>query len=168
MALAALLYIYRIAETTSVAPVTDEYIRDGKAHVLQDKYVPPYVTILRIHGPFLFGTTEKLAEATHNLKAFPQVVVLRLRNMTALDATGLHALAVLSKRMRESGRTLLLCGARDQPAKLLAQSDLTAQIGLENILQNVDEALDRAKKVFIDFGGLGEEFARDMSRISIQ
>ena len=58
MALAALLYIYRIAETTTVAAVTPEYLEDGKAHVLQDKDIPANVTILRIHGPFLFGTTE--------------------------------------------------------------------------------------------------------------
>jgi SulP family sulfate permease len=168
MSLAALLYIYRIAETTSVAPVTDDYIRDGKAHVLQDKFVPPYVTILRIHGPFLFGTTEKLIEVTRDLNAFPPVVILRLRNMNALDATGLHALAVLAKRLRDSGRTLLLCGARDQPARLLAQSDLTDQIGRENILPNVDEALDRANKVYIDFGGVGAEFARDMGKVTVQ
>lgn len=154
MSLAALLYIYRIAETTSVSPVTDAYIRDGQAHILQDKQVPAYVMILRIHGPFLFGATEKLAEVTHDLRSFPQVVVLRLRNMTALDSTGLHALAVLSKRLRDSGRTLILCGARDQPARLLAQSDLPAQMGQENILPNVEAALQRARKVFADFGGL--------------
>ena len=164
MSLAALLYIYRIAETTSVAPVTDEYIEDGRAHILQDKQVPPYVTILRIHGPFLFGATEKLAEVTHDLNGFAEVVVLRLRNMTALDATGLHALAVLAKRLRASGRTLILCGARDQPARLLAQSDLTEQIGRENIRPNVESALQRARKVFADFGGVGEEFARDMRK----
>ena len=112
MALAALLYIQRIAETTSVAPVTEEYIADGKAHVLQDKFVPPYVRILRIHGPFLFGATAKLNDATQDLRDFPPVVILRLRNMTALDATGLHELGVLSKRLRAAGRTLLLCGTR--------------------------------------------------------
>ncbi len=90
MTLAALLYIYRIAETTTVEPVTREYLRDGQAHILQDKDIPSNVTILRIHGPFLFGTTEKLAEATKDLNAFGDVVILRLRNMTALDATGIH------------------------------------------------------------------------------
>jgi SulP family sulfate permease len=147
MSLAALLYIYRIAETTSVSHVTDEYIREGQAHVLQDKVVPPYVRILRIHGPFLFGATEKLADATQDLSGFPQVVILRLRNMTALDATGLHALTVLSKRLRASGRILMLCGARAQPAKLLGQSELSEQIGRENILANVDAALERAEAV---------------------
>src|SRR5579863_4650743 len=80
MVLAALLYIYRISQTTTVAPVTEEYIRDGRPHVLQDKQLPLDVTILRIHGPFLFGTTEKLAEATADLNVFPAVVIVRLRN----------------------------------------------------------------------------------------
>ena len=78
MVLAALLYIYRISQTTTVVPVTQQYIRDGRAHVLQDKQLPSYVSILRIHGPFLFGTTEKLAEATADLGAFPAVVIVRL------------------------------------------------------------------------------------------
>ena len=88
MALAALLYIRRIAETTTVAPVTPEYLADGRAHILQDKDIPSNVTILRIHGPFLFGTTEKLTDVTKDLNQFGDIVILRLRNMTALDATG--------------------------------------------------------------------------------
>ena len=164
IALAALLYIHRISETTSVTPVTEDYLQAGYAHVLGDKQLPPYVMILRIHGPFLFGTTEKLAEATRDLTTFPPVLALRLRNMTALDATGLHAIAVLAKRLRQSGRTLLLCGARDQPQALIAKSDLADDIGRENILPNVDAALVRAREVYADFGGVGGEFARDMGR----
>jgi sulfate permease, SulP family len=122
MSLAALLYIRRVADTTTVVPVTDEYIRDGLPHVLQGRIVPPYVTLLRIHGPFLFGTTEKLVEATVNLEAFAPVVILRLRNMTAIDATGIHAIETFAKRLHESGRTLLLCGAMEQPSKLLSGS----------------------------------------------
>ena len=134
MVLAALLYIYRISQTTTVAPVTEEYIRDGRPHILQDKQLPWYVAILRIHGPFLFGTTEKLAEATADLDAFPAVVIVRLRNMTALDATGLHALEVFANRLRKSGKTLLLCGARDQPAQLLQKADFIEHIGRDNVV----------------------------------
>lgn len=104
MALTALLYIYRIAETTTVAPVTEEYLRDGRAHVLYDEEIPPNVAFLWIHGPFLFGTTDKLAEATANLREFPAAVILRLRNMSALDATGLHALEGYSDPLHKSGR----------------------------------------------------------------
>ena len=118
MALAALLYIHRVTDTTSIATVTPEYIEDGRAHVLQDKHVPSYVTILRIHGPFLFGMTDKLADVTADLSQFAPIVILRLRNMTAIDASGLHALETLSDRLKKSGRTLILCGARHQPARI--------------------------------------------------
>lgn len=167
MVLAALLYIYRVSQTTTVAPVTQAYIRDGRAHILQDKHLPSYVSILRIHGPFLFGTTEKLAEATADLNAFPAVVIVRLRNMTALDSTGLHALEVFAERLRKSGRTLLLCGARDQPAQLLQKADLIKHIGPENILPHVQAALQRARELGTAFGGVGEEMADDFQRNSI-
>jgi SulP family sulfate permease len=145
MALAALLYISRVTETTSVEVVTSEYIQGGRPHVLQDKEVPEYVTILRIHGPFLFGMTDKLADATADLSAFGPIVVLRLRNMNVIDATGLHALEQLSDRLRRSGRTLLLCGARDQPARLLEQAAFVENVGRDNILPHVQAALDRAR-----------------------
>ena len=67
MALAALLYIYRVTETTIVSTLSAEDIEDGRAHVLQDKHVPPTSRILRIHGPFLFGMTDKLLDATADL-----------------------------------------------------------------------------------------------------
>jgi SulP family sulfate permease len=147
LALAALLYIYRIADTTTVAPVTDEYIRDGLPHVLQGRIIPPYVTVLRIHGPFLFGTTEKLVEETVNLDVFAPVVILRLRNMTAIDATGIHAIETFAKRLHESGRTMLLCGAMQQPSKILQGERFMDRVGRENMLPNIQAALDRAKEV---------------------
>jgi len=159
--LSALLYIYRVSQTTTVSTVTDDSIEEGRSHILQDKLVPPYVSILRIHGPFLFGTTDKLAEETTDLDSLGHIVVLRLRNMTAIDATGLHALESLEKRLTASGRTLLLCGARDQPAKLLEQSAFVDHIGRENILPNVDSALRRARELAEDFEGVGAELARE-------
>jgi SulP family sulfate permease len=148
LGLAALLYIYRVADTTTVAPVTDEYIRDGLPHVLQGNIIPPYVSLLRIHGPFLFGTTEKLVEATANLEAFAPVVILRLRNMTAIDATGIHAIETFAKRLRGSGRALILCGAMPQPSKLLRHPRFVEHVGQENIMPNVKAALDRARQVY--------------------
>jgi sulfate permease, SulP family len=144
IAFASLLYIYRVTETTSVTAVTDDYIEGSRPHVLQDKVIPANVTILRIHGPFLFGMTDKLAEATDDLSTLRGIVILRLRNMTAIDATGLHALEGLSDRLRASGRTLLLCGARDQPGAFLKRADFIAHVGPENIVPHVEAALERA------------------------
>lgn len=167
MALAALLYIYRISQTTTVSAVTVEYIEDGRPHILQDKDVPPYVTILRIHGPFLFGATDQLAEETRDLSRYAPIVILRLRNMTAIDATGLHALETLSDRLRKSGRTLLLCGARDQPAQFLEQAEFIQHIGERNILPHVQAAIERAREIFEDFSGVGPETAADLSNVRL-
>jgi len=167
MALAALLYIHRVAETTTVSLVTPEYLEDGQAHILQDKDIPSTVTILRIHGPFLFGTTDKLADATKNLARFNEVVILRLRNMTALDATGIHALEQFSERLHKAGKTLLLCGARNQPSQLISGSSFLERVGPENVLPHVQAALARAKAIQGDFGGLGREVASDMEHLPL-
>jgi SulP family sulfate permease len=167
IALAALLYISRVSQTTTVSTVTDDYIEKNRPHILQDKEVPPYVTLLRIHGPFLFGTTDKLLEEAADLGKLKPVVILRLRNMTALDATGLHALERLSDRLRASGRTLLLCGARDQPAKLIEQSAFVEHLGQENLLPHFEAALKRAREIEEGFEGVGEEMAKEHERLSL-
>jgi sulfate permease, SulP family len=148
MILAALLFIARVANTTTVSQVTDDYIEDGRVHILQDKDIPYYVTIFRIHGPFLFGATEKLDTITETIHELPPIVIIRLRNMTAIDATGLFALEEVARRLHATGRTLILCGAREQPAKAMHQAEFEEVVGAENICFNVLEALRRAEAVF--------------------
>ena len=148
MILAALLFISRVAATTTVSQVTDEYVEDGRIHILQDKDIPYYATIFRIHGPFLFGATDKISAVTENLHKLPPVVILRLRNMTALDATGLFALEEVASQLHASKRTMILCGAREQPAKLIHQAEFEEVIGAENICDNVQAALSRAEEVY--------------------
>jgi sulfate permease, SulP family len=148
MILAALLFISRVASTTTVSQVTDDYVEDGRVHILQDKDIPYYATIFRIHGPFLFGATDKIAAVTENLHKLPPVVILRLRNMTALDATGLFAIEEIAKQLHASKRTLILCGAREQPAQLIHEAEFADLIGEENICENVQAALRRAEEVY--------------------
>jgi len=148
MILAALLFITRVANTTTVSQVTDDYIEDGRIHILQDKDIPYYATIFRIHGPFLFGATDKISAITDSVKTLPPVVIIRLRNMTAIDATGLFALEEVAKHLQASGRTLILCGAREQPAQLIHQAEFEEVVGRENICANVEEALRRAEDAF--------------------
>jgi SulP family sulfate permease len=148
MILAALLFISRVASTTTVSQVTDDYIEDGRIHILQDKEIPYYATIFRIHGPFLFGATEKIAAVTENIHKLPPVVILRLRNMTANDATGLFALEEIARQLHATKRTLILCGAREQPAQLMHQAEFEDVVGVDNICDNVQEALRRAEEVY--------------------
>jgi len=147
MLLAALLFIRNVTTTTTVSEVTAEYIDDGRIHILQDKDIPDYATIVRIHGPFLFGATDKLRETMEPLDRLPPIVILRLRNMTAIDATGLVALEELADMLHASGRNLILCGAREQPARLMHKADFARHVGEENICPNVHAALARAAQL---------------------
>ena len=148
MILAALVFIRKVTTTTTVSQVTEEYLREGQAHILQHKEIPGYVTIFRIHGPFLFGATDKIDEITAKLAGLPPILVLRLRNMTAIDATGIQALEKLADQIHDSGRGLILCGAREQPAELMRQAEFEQHVGAENICANVAAALERAKEMF--------------------
>ena len=147
MILAALLYIRKVTATTTVSPVTAGYITEGYEHILQDKEIPPGVAIYRIHGPFLFGSTDKLDEIADGIEDLPPVVILRLRNMTAIDATGIQALEDLAEQIHASGRDVLFCGMREQPRQLMAKAGFDAVVGRENICENVEAALRRAREL---------------------
>src|ERR1700730_13411804 len=116
MILAALVFIKKVTQTTTVAEVTEEYVREGHVHILQHKVIPRYVSIFRIHGPFIFGATDKIEEIVTRLPNLPPILILRLRNMTAIDSTGLQALEGLADRVQESGRKLIR--VREQPSRL--------------------------------------------------
>jgi SulP family sulfate permease len=147
MIMAGLVYIRKVTRSTTVSQVTPDYIEDGRPHILQDKDIPPYVTVFRIHGPFLFGATDKLEDVLHSLAEFPPIVILRLRNMTAIDATGLQALEEFADIIHASGRWLILCGALERPAQMMHRADFEEHIGKENICANIQEALERAKQL---------------------
>jgi sulfate permease, SulP family len=147
MILAALLFISRIAATTTVSEVTREQIERDRVHALQDKEIPDGVAVWRIHGPFLFGAAERLDVMREKLGEMPAIVILRLRNMTAIDATGMAAIEELADSLHGSGRALILCGMREQPARFLRRAGFAQHIGPRNVCASVDDALTRAVEI---------------------
>jgi SulP family sulfate permease len=147
MILAALTFIRSVAETTSVSPVTKDYILTGRAHVLHDKHIPEYVEVFTVQGALMFGAAQKLEVILHHIASLPPIVILRLRGMSAIDSTGLGAIEDITTRLHDSGRHLLLCGAKEQPARLIHQKVFEEKIGAENICSNIQAALDRAEQI---------------------
>ena len=72
----------------------------------------------------------------------------RLRDMTALDATGLHAIESLAKDLKEAGKVLILCGDNAQPARVIHNQNTESIIGKENITPHITAALQRAKAIY--------------------
>src|SRR5260370_9570712 len=148
MILAVVVFLKKVTQTTTVSEVTEEFVREGHVHILQQQVIPAYVVIFRIHGPFLFGATDKIEEITSRMASQPPILILRLRNMTAIDSTGLQALESLADQVHESGRELILCGAREQPSRLMHQAEFQQHIGAENICKSIAEALNRARAAY--------------------
>ncbi len=148
MVLAALTFIRKVSRTTSVSRVTRDYVEDSRVHVLQGKDIPPFAAVYRVHGPFLFGTTDKFDEILRDIKNLPPIVILRLRNMTAIDATGLGAIRELADEVHATGRTLLLCGAREQPSQLMQQAEFERHVGKENIVPSITDAIQRSNELY--------------------
>ena len=148
MVMAALMFIRRVTRTTTVSRVTPDYIEAGRPHILQDKTIPDYVAIFRIHGPFLFGSTDKLHDIALQAETLPPVVILRLRNMTAVDGTGPErdrGAGRRSARRRANAGDLRRAGAAGR--RDAEGGDSIAGSANENICASVQAALDRAAAI---------------------
>ena len=148
MIMGALVFISKVTSTTKITRVTADYVEHGRQHVLQDKEIPSYVAVFRIHGPFLFGAADKMESVIQKLPELPPVIILRLRNMTAIDATGLQVLENFADAVHASHKELLLCGALEQPAQLMQQAEFEEHVGKNNICGSIAEALERAREVY--------------------
>jgi len=92
-------------------------------------------------------SADKLHDIAAQADALPPVVLLRLRNMTAVDGTGLGAIEELADDLRKKGRTLVICGAPAQPAGAMRKAEFHERLGDENICGTLQDALDRAAQI---------------------
>jgi SulP family sulfate permease len=150
MVLAAFLFMKRMAEVTNISAVTRELAEgedpyDTDPNGMRRRHVPPGVEVYEINGPFFFGAAETFKDTLAVIGAAPRVLILRMRNVPAIDATGLHALGDLERRFRAKGTLVLLSDVHAQPLLALGRSWLLDEIGEAQIYGNVDDALNRAR-----------------------
>jgi sulfate permease, SulP family len=150
MVLAAFLFMHRMAEVTNVSMVTREIADEGwddsdDPNAVRDRSVPDAVEIFEVSGPFFFGAAEEFKNAVTTVRGKPRVLIIRVRDVPVIDSTGLHVLHDLAKRSRKDGTLLILSDVHAQPMFALANSDKLKDIGEENVLGNIDDALNRAR-----------------------
>jgi len=147
MVLAAILFIKRVSETTQITAV-DEYTEtEGSQHSLVGKDIPEGVMVYRIFGSFFFGAADKLESALKRLKSEPEVLILRMRKVIAMDATGLNALEDLHERLRARGKHLVLSGPHTQPLLVMEKAGFLEALGRDNVCADIDAALARSRKI---------------------
>jgi SulP family sulfate permease len=150
MVLAAFLFMKRMAEVTNVTMVTREFEEpaSGKgddAGAIFRRKVPPGVEVYEINGPFFFGAAEKFKDTLSQISKKPRVLIIRMRNVPAIDSTAMHALRDLIRRTRRDGTLVLLSDVHSQPLIALGRSELLDEIGEDHLFGNVDEALQAAR-----------------------
>jgi SulP family sulfate permease len=91
------------------------------------------------------------------MKGLPPIVIVRLRHVPAMDGSGLQALEDLADELKASGRTLLLCGAREQPAFLMERAEFHQHVGDANICPNIRSALRRAEQLAVEQGIISQK-----------
>jgi len=152
MVLAAFLFIRRMASVTNVSVITAEIREglstdDGADELMDPRAVPSGVEVYEINGPFFFGAAQSFKDAVSQVAGHPKVLILRMRNVPAMDSSGVHALLDVIRRARKSGTAVVLAGVHMQPLVALTDSDAVAEIGSENLAGNLDLALARAREI---------------------
>ena len=150
MVLAAILFIKRLADTTQVTAVDPTNDTEGVQHSLSGKDIPEEVQVFRIFGPFFFGVADRLETALKRAEREPRVVVLRMRKVNVMDATGLNALEDLYEKLQLHHRHLILSALQPQPYQVLEKAGFLAQLGSENVCTDIDSALTRAKAILAE------------------
>jgi SulP family sulfate permease len=150
MVLAAILFIKRVSETTEVSRVLESDVLESPEQLVTGKEIPEGVLVYRIFGPFLFGAAEKMEDAIERVEELPQVLILRLHLVSAMDATALNTLESVIERFQKHGRTVILSGLHRQPLDMLRKAGFVDVIGRKNLVAHFDDALIRAKEILAE------------------
>jgi sulfate permease, SulP family len=148
MVLAAFLFMKRMSEVTNMGIVTREFgDRDDVADDTRAQLagLPSDIEVFEINGPFFFGAAKTFQLHVEAVLGTPRVLILRMRNVPAIDSTGMHTLAEIVKRGRKQNTLVILSDVHAQPMIALGRTHLLEQIGEDAVYGNLKDALARAR-----------------------
>ncbi|MDA8099277.1 MAG: sulfate permease [Nitrospiraceae bacterium] len=148
--LAAILFMKRMADVTQVGYITsmmgdEPDTTDQDPNAIRRFTVPEGVEVFEVNGPFFFGAADRFKHVLQLIVRKPQVLILRMRTVLAMDATSLRALEEVYEQTRRDNAVLLLAGVHTQPLIAMNRSGLLEKIGADNVHENVSDALKAAR-----------------------
>ncbi|MFN8581574.1 MAG: sulfate permease [Gemmatimonadaceae bacterium] len=148
MVLASFLFMHRMAEVTNVSAVT-RALRDADRDDTGDETIrrdiPAGVEVFEVSGAFFFGAAETFKDTLSAVARRPKVLVIRMRDVSLLDATGLRALRDVVRRAQHDRSLVLLSEIHTQPLAALERSPLMDELGSDHVFMDLDDALDYAR-----------------------
>ncbi|RJP60087.1 MAG: STAS domain-containing protein [Candidatus Auribacter fodinae] len=145
--LASFLFIRRLSTLNNINEVQGVYLDEedrDDPDAMDKKVIPHGVELYEINGPFFFGVASTFIEMMNNIEKSPMVRIFRMRHVSSIDATGLNALRQVTKESKKRGIILVLSGVRAHLRNKLEKTGIIDLIGAENVLPNIDRALEHA------------------------
>lgn len=144
MILAAFLFMKRMSDITNIE--SDDSVYEGiEDDEIENKRQLKDVVVYEVNGPFFFGAASTFIEHMEKIKEC-KVIILRMRKVPAMDATGYHALYKIYKKCIATDTRLILCQIQKQPLKVLRNYGFIEILGKENFALNIDNAFKKAEK----------------------
>jgi len=153
--LASFLFMRRMVDVAHVRALRADDEEDpvlDPAEAAALKAAPPEVEVFEVNGPFFFGAAHKFTSALARIERRPRVLVLRMRNVMALDATGLRVLETLQAEAEKGGPALVLSGVRLQALAVLVRAGFRDRVGEANLADNLNAALAQARVLLAEKG----------------
>ena len=156
MVLASFLFMRRMAEVSNITLITREIhdtegraadlYYDSDSNAVRHRDIPDGVQVYEIAGPFFFGAAERFRDTLLQVSGRPRVLIVRMRDVPAMDSSGIRALSEVVRRSRKEGTLVLLSDVHAQPLVAMGHSSLMDEIGEEQLFGNLDDALNRARQ----------------------
>lgn len=145
MILAAFLFLKRMSDVATVRQWVDKDNLDNE-EISEDidlKRVPKHTVVYEIFGSLFFGATTEFLNFTH--EEGKRALILRMRNVPAMDISGLEALEETFEICKKKKMTLILSHVNEQPYHVMEKAGFIEKIGRDNICKNIDASLERAE-----------------------
>jgi SulP family sulfate permease len=142
--LAALLFMKRMADVTDVRYILDEHEDRDQIELIDSIKTPENVSLYEINGPFFFGAADKFIHTIREIGIPTKILILKMANVPALDATGYHALEILHDFCTKHHTELILLNLQEQPTNVLQKYGFIEILGTNNICSNIEQAIERA------------------------
>ncbi|MGK0465389.1 SulP family inorganic anion transporter [Clostridium sp.] len=144
LVLASLLFMRRMADVSDVRYILDEHEDKDQIELIDSIKTPENVSVYEINGPFFFGAADKFMHAVRELGIPTKILIIKMSNVPAIDATGYHGLEMLYELCKKHHTELIILNLQDQPLNALSKYGFIDLLGKENFCTNVEKAIDRA------------------------
>lgn len=149
LVLAALLFMKRMADVTEAHAWIDVDDEDTDPDNITLKKIPENTRVFEINGPMFFAASDKYKYILDDKQI--DVLCIRMRNVPAIDATGVEALMNIVKDCERKKRKVVFSHVNEQPMHAMEKAGFIEKVGKENFCDHIDTALLRAEQIEAEF-----------------